>query len=159
MSDFYQHDVIATLHRLGNPSLKKLEKDLVSCTKRRPIALVIPVTFDDSRQATFEEIIKKLSHVPYLKRKLFTVGRTKKIEQFVSICRKVKANCPDSTVIWASGPRMSKLITRMENKDLPLGGDGKGRNVWLAYGNVISRDDCRVIAVHDSDIALSGARI
>ena len=152
MSDFYQHDVIATLHRLGNPSLKKLEKDLVVCSKRRPVALVIPVTFDDSRQATFEEIIKELNNVPYLKRKLFTVGRTKKFEQFVSIYRKVKANCPDSTVIWSSGPRMSRLIARMENKDLPLGGDGKGRNVWLAYGNVISRDDCRVIAVHDADI-------
>ena len=45
MSDFYQHDVIATLHRLGNPSLKKLEKDLVVCSKRRHIALIIPVVY------------------------------------------------------------------------------------------------------------------
>lgn len=152
MSDFYQHNVIATLHRLGKPSLKKLEKDLVDCSRRRHIALIIPVTFNDSRRTAFEDILKELSRVPYLKRKLFTIGRTEKFEQFVSICRKVKAYCPDSVMIWASGPRMSKLIARMENTGLPLGGDGKGRNVWLAYGNVISNDDCRVIAVHDADI-------
>jgi len=152
MSDFYQHDVIATLHRLGNPSLKKLEKELVVCSKSRPIALIIPVTFNDSRRPAFEDILKKLSPVPYLKRKLFTVGRTEKFEHFVSIYRKVKARCPDSTIIWASGPRMSKLIAQMENMGLPLGDDGKGRNVWLAYGNVISSDDCRVIVVHDADI-------
>lgn len=152
MSDFYQHDVIATLHRLGNPSLKKLEKELVNCSRRRPIALIIPVTFNDSRRTTFEDILKELKRVPYLKRKLFTVGRTEKFEQFVSIYRKVKECCPDSTMIWASGPRMSRLIAQMEDTDLPLGGDGKGRNVWLAYGNVIAMDDCRVIAVHDADI-------
>jgi len=152
MSDFYQHDVIATLHRLGNPSLKKLEEHLVGCSRRRPVALIIPVTFEDSRHTTFKEILKELSRVPYLKRKLFTVGRTEKTEQYVSIYRKVKAFCPGSTVMWASGPRISKLVARMEAVDLPLGGDGKGRNVWLAYGNIISRDDCRVIAVHDADI-------
>ena len=40
----------------------------------------------------------------------------------------------------------------MEANDLPVGGDGKGRNVWFAYGNIFAEGGCRVIALHDSDI-------
>ncbi len=152
MSDFYQHEVIATLHRLGESSLEKLENKLVHDARRRPIALIIPVTLDDSRKDVFDSILGQLAGIPYLKRSIFTVGKTDSIEEFASIQSKVKNTLPDATLIWASSPRIKSLIERMEASDLYVGGDGKGRSVWLAYGYIIAKDDCRVMALHDADI-------
>jgi glucosyl-3-phosphoglycerate synthase len=152
MSDFYQHEVIATLHRLGKSSLEKLENELIQNGKRRPIALIIPVTLEDSRKDVFDSILGQLAEVPYLKRSIFTVGRTESIEDFASIQAKVKDSIPEATLIWASSPRIKGLIERMEASDLYVGGDGKGRSVWLAYGYLIAKDDCRVMALHDADI-------
>ncbi|MBW7996332.1 MAG: glycosyl transferase [Candidatus Glassbacteria bacterium] len=152
MSDFYQHPIIATLHRLGKPSLEKLEEDLVQNARRRPIALIIPVTLEDSRQAVFDNILAQLAEVPYLKRYVFTVGCTESLQEYASIYHKVKGAIPEATLIWAGSPRIRALIERMEASDLHIGGDGKGRSVWLAYGYIIAMDDCRVMALHDADI-------
>ena len=42
MADFHQTGVISTLHRLGQPDLTRLERELVSYSDDRPIALVLP---------------------------------------------------------------------------------------------------------------------
>ncbi|MBN2290336.1 MAG: glycosyl transferase, partial [Candidatus Glassbacteria bacterium] len=58
MSDFYQHESIGTLHHLGEPSLEELEQKLVKSAGPRPIALVIPVSLEDSRHNNFRKILK-----------------------------------------------------------------------------------------------------
>ncbi len=40
----------------------------------------------------------------------------------------------------------------MEKQGLSVGGDGKGRSCWLAYGYLLATADCDVIALHDCDI-------
>ena len=40
MADFHQSGVITTLHRLGAPGLDRLERQLLSYSHERPIALV-----------------------------------------------------------------------------------------------------------------------
>ncbi len=152
MSDFYQHEVIATLHRLGESSLEKLEDELVHNAKRRPIALIIPVTLEDSRNEVFDYILGQLAEVKYVKRYIFAVGKTEEPGEFAQIQSKVKNAIPEATLIWANSQRIKGMLERMEASDLHVGGDGKGRSVWLAYGYVIARDDCRVMALHDADI-------
>lgn len=152
MSDFYQHPIIATLHRLGQPRLEGLENELVDNARKRPVAVIIPVTLEDSRKEVFDNILSQLQKVPYVKRFVFTVGRTKSPAEYATVYHKVKNALPEATLIWANSPRINSLIERMEASDLHIGGDGKGRSVWLAYGYIIARDDCRVIALHDADI-------
>ena len=153
MGDFYQHGYIATLHRLGKPSLEALEQKLMRSVNRRPIALLVPVTLEDSRRVTFGNILKVVSKVPYLRYIVVTTGRVKDREDFVEICRKVKSYCPQAVLLWGSGPRMSAMMERMVKLGLPMGReDGKGRNVWLACGYIIAKGDCRVITIHDADI-------
>jgi glucosyl-3-phosphoglycerate synthase len=153
MGDFYQHGDIATLHRLGAPSLEKLEEKLMNSTKRRPVALLLPVTLEDSRQNTFKEILKVVAEVPYLKYIVVTTGQVKTLEEFSSICSKVKSLCPRAVIQWSSGPRVAELVKQMVKFGLPVdSSDGKGRSVWLAFGYIIARGDCRVIALHDADI-------
>jgi len=153
MSDFYQHCHIGTLHRLGNPSLKKLEQMLKTSVKSRPIALLIPVTLEDSRRDTFVKILKVVSEVPYIKYIVVATGQVKHQKEFEAICRRVKSCCPQAVLLWSSGPRIAELGERMVKTGLPVGRkDGKGRSVWFAFGYIIARGDCRVIALHDADI-------
>ena len=42
MSDFHQTGGITTLHRLGSPSLDRLEAQLKNFGRERPISLVLP---------------------------------------------------------------------------------------------------------------------
>jgi glucosyl-3-phosphoglycerate synthase len=44
------------------------------------------------------------------------------------------------------------LYKRLEEMDLSVGGDGKGRSAWIAYGYILAREESRVIALHDCDI-------
>ncbi|MEA1996249.1 MAG: glycosyl transferase [Gemmatimonadota bacterium] len=152
MSDFYQHSPIATLHRLGKSSLDELEGKLVKSVRKRPVALVIPVTLEDARQDVFKRILEIIEGVPYIHRLVVTVGRTDDQAEYAGVCRKVKEIFPEAGVIWSCGPRISKLVEKMEKMELFLGEDGKGRSVWFSYGYIIGKGDCRSIALHDADI-------
>ncbi|MBN2288764.1 MAG: glycosyl transferase, partial [Candidatus Glassbacteria bacterium] len=119
----------------------------------RPIALVIPVSLEDSRHNNFRKILKVVAGVPYLRYILVTTGQVKTHPDFVEICRKVRNLCPGASLLWSSGTRIAGLVDRMGKVGLPVDrADGKGRSVWLAYGYLIARGDCRVITTHDADI-------
>ncbi|MBS1128183.1 MAG: hypothetical protein H6Q96_563, partial [Nitrospirae bacterium] len=47
MSDFYQTGVITTLHRIGRPSLERIEGELLHFSRTRPIALVLPALYSE----------------------------------------------------------------------------------------------------------------
>jgi len=40
----------------------------------------------------------------------------------------------------------------MAENGINVGGDGKGRSAWTAYGYILAREDSQVIALHDCDI-------
>ena len=42
MSDFYQNGVVTVLHRLGQPNVDQLERELARYGRVNPIALVLP---------------------------------------------------------------------------------------------------------------------
>ena len=66
MSDFYQSGVITTLHRLGKPSLERLEGELLQFSRIRPIALVLPALYSEFEGPAMPGIVQELSKVKYL---------------------------------------------------------------------------------------------
>jgi glucosyl-3-phosphoglycerate synthase len=40
----------------------------------------------------------------------------------------------------------------LDEKGVPAGSDGKGRSCWMAYGYLLAKRDCQMIALHDCDI-------
>src|SRR5574340_946038 len=66
MSDFHQTGIITTLHQLGKPSLERLETELYSFSKVRPIALVLPALYSEFEGPAMPGIIQELSKVKYL---------------------------------------------------------------------------------------------
>ena len=45
MADFHQNGIITTLHNLSNRSVEEMEKELVSFSAQRPMALILPSLF------------------------------------------------------------------------------------------------------------------
>ena len=44
MGDFHQFGVITTLHQLNQRPLEELEEELLEFRKKKPMALVLPIT-------------------------------------------------------------------------------------------------------------------
>ena len=66
MADFHQTGVITTLHTLGRTDLARIERDLVSYSVERPIALVLPCLYSELEGSGLKGIVDTLQSVPYL---------------------------------------------------------------------------------------------
>ncbi|MBI4611065.1 MAG: glycosyl transferase [Candidatus Rokubacteria bacterium] len=155
MSDFHQSGVITTLHKLGPPNLETLEAELEKVAGIRPVALVLPCLYSELETPAMPRIAEEIRQVRYLKEVVVALARANE-EQFAQ-AREFFATLPQkSTLIWIDGSRVQGLLREMEEKGLTVGPDGKGRSAWLAYGYVLGKAECDVIALHDSDIASYG---
>jgi glucosyl-3-phosphoglycerate synthase len=151
MSDFYQHGTIATLHRLADPDMRKLEQELVSTAQERPVALVLPSLYSELEGEALKLIVGELAQVPYLAEIIISMNRMT-AEQFKLAKEFFKALPQKYRIIWNDGPRMNKLYDRLKKEKLTAYQPGKGYNVWMAYGLVLTDERIRVVATHDCDI-------
>ncbi len=60
MADFHQTGVVATFHKLGAPSLEKIESELSWYAQERPIALVLPSLYSELEGEALKGIIREL---------------------------------------------------------------------------------------------------
>jgi glucosyl-3-phosphoglycerate synthase len=151
MADFYQTGMVATLHRLRQNGAARLEKELDAISKRVGIALVLPALYREFESPSMPRIIEELAQIRYLRRIVLTLGNASQAEY-----KKVHGffrgvHCPVN-VLWMDGPSIQGLLELLKNKGLPVGENGKGRSCWMAYGYVLAKGDCDVIALHDCDI-------
>jgi glucosyl-3-phosphoglycerate synthase len=152
MADFHQTGVLATFHRLGALNVERLEGDLVTFSRHRPIALVLPTTPQELDSEAVKKILGNLKDVPYLHEIVVTLGRTEDPAHFAQ-ARKLFSVLPQKhKVVWATGPRFAELYKLLEDNDLSAGPDGKGRSAWAAYGYILAREESEVIGLHDCDI-------
>jgi glucosyl-3-phosphoglycerate synthase len=152
MADFHQTGVLTTFHRLGPTNLERMEEELTEFNVHRPIALVLPTTPRELDSQALRGILANLKDVPYLNEVVITLGRTSDPAHFVQAKKLFSVLPYRHRVIWASGPRFLELYQLLEQNDLQVGEDGKGRSAWTAYGYVLGREESEVIGLHDCDI-------
>ncbi|MGD8540298.1 MAG: glycosyl transferase [Candidatus Aminicenantes bacterium] len=150
MSDFFQNGVITTFHRLGPLNVEKLEDQLKSYSKIRPIALILPSLYREYASGALPNIMQTLKKVSYLNEIVLcldkaTSAQFKEVKEAFSSIKKLK-------IIWNDGKNIKKLYQVLERNNLSPGDAGKGRAVWISLGYVLARGKSRVIAVHDCDI-------
>jgi glucosyl-3-phosphoglycerate synthase len=151
MADFYQTGVVTTLHRLKPDSIERLELDLERFARNRPIGLVLPALYSEFETPAMQGIVPELKKVKYLERIVLVLGRATK-EQYRKARSFFKDFYTPVTLIWVESPRIQGLFSTLEERGLSAGKDGKGRSCWLAYGYLLAKRDCDVIALHDCDI-------
>lgn len=151
MADFYQTGVVSTFHRFGSPDLGRMENELTEFNHHRPIALVLPSTYAELEAPAIKQIVNEIKELPYIHEIVVTMGRTNQ-EQFKK-AKEFFSSLPQRTrVIWNTGPGIGELYKLLEENGLFVGEDGKGRSCWTAYGYILSREESKVIALHDCDI-------
>ncbi|GIW46553.1 MAG: glycosyl transferase [Deltaproteobacteria bacterium] len=151
MNDFHQAESISTLHRLRKDNLDKLEDDLRMYSKHRPVALVLPCLYSELQREALKNIVEELKKVDYINEIVITLGRANR-EEFRH-AREYFSVLPQRVrIIWDDGERVTSLFKLLEDNGLYVGGPGKGRAAWIAYGYVLAQDSSEIIALHDCDI-------
>ncbi len=151
MADFYQSDLITTLHRLSRDGVARMESELERFKPVLPIGLALPALYSEFETPAMRRIVDELSTVRYLQRIVVALGRANRI-QYEQACDFVRDLPVPVTVLWMDGPGTRSLFRLLEANGLSAGEDGKGRSCWLAYGYLLACGDCEVIALHDCDI-------
>jgi len=151
MSDFYQTGIITTLHRLGKPSLERIEGELLHFSQTRPVALVLPALYSEFEGPAMPKIVEELSKVKYLCEIVLVLDKASE-KEFQRV-RQFMAPVPGNVkIIHNDGRRIMEIYDTFKRNSLNVGERGKGRSAWLAYGYVIANGNCDVIALHDCDI-------
>lgn len=95
--------------------------------------------------------MNELKKVTYISEVTVTLGPASKKE--FTHAKKFFSVLPQKTsIIWNSGPRLSKIYKAIKDAELPIGEPGKGMSAWMAYGYILSRQEFHAIALHDCDI-------
>jgi glucosyl-3-phosphoglycerate synthase len=157
MADFHQSGVITTLHRLGTPDVARLERELLSYSRTRPVALVLPCLTSELHGPGLKGIVDTLRGVRYLRQIVVSISgadeERAEYEDMRALFEGVTTlDGRPPTLLWNSGPRLKALYQRLQAEGLAAGDGGKGRSTWLAFGYVLGSGVARVIAMHDCDI-------
>jgi len=157
MADFHQGGAITTLHRLGRFDVGRLERQLYSYSRVRPIALVLPCLASELHGPGLKGIVDTLRGVAYLRQIVVSIsGADEERAEYEDMRQLFEGvRCIDGSgpiLLWNSGQRVKALYQRLREEGLDPGSNGKGRSTWLAFGYVLATNVARVISIHDCDI-------
>jgi len=162
MSEFHQEGSITTIHGfydLFDPEqyLERLEKKLLEFARHLDIGLLLPCLYSELHvPQVLENILHQINQVNYLRSIVVALGGAKKKREFREArdyFNTLRKSNRDVKVIWVDGPRIQKVLRKLEQRKIRIGVPGKGQSVWLALGYLFAKEVCDVIALHDCDIA------
>jgi glucosyl-3-phosphoglycerate synthase len=145
MSDFFQHGLISTLHRLVDGPLIDRQEILPPLES---VVLVLPCHYAEVGTAALGGIIECLGNAKFLSRIVISMNgipdhSITQVKQFWS-----RLNKPH-VVLRNDSPVLSEQLAK---QNLP-NASGKGLNIWLAFGWLAGNQSSGTILVHDCDIA------
>ncbi len=151
MGDFSQFGRIPTLHRLGDRPAGELERDLISWSASRPMALVIPALVSELEGPALRRIVEELGAVEYLSEIIIGIDQADRAgfdgaRQFFS------ALPQRHRLLWHHGPRLQTLDGELRKLGVAPTDEGKGRNVWFCFGYFLASGRASVVALHDADV-------
>ncbi len=152
MSDFFQNGVITTIPKLGSRTIEDMEAELVRLSKRRNMVLILPALYSEFESDAMRRIVDELKKVTYLYR--IVLGLDKANESEFEKVKAIMSEIPTPVdVIWNDGSRIKALKEELSAAGFQsINMRGKGLNVWMMLGYILSDQDAYAIAVHDCDI-------
>jgi hypothetical protein len=151
MSDFHQHHLFTTLHRLERWNLEDLESSLERAAAKRRMALLLPSLASEMDGPALPKILQHLKKVRYLHRIVVALDRAteddyRRALDFFSVLPQ------ETTILWLDGPHAAEIFRRFEAAGLVKRERGKGQAVWFALGHLLGVGDCQAVALHDCDV-------
>ena len=152
MSDFFQNGVITTIPKLGSRSIEDMEETLLKLSKRRNMVLILPALYSEFETPAMKGIVEELKKVNYLYR--IVLGLDGADEEQFKYVKNLMSSLPTPVdVIWNDGPRVMALKKELKEAGFQSTDiRGKGLNVWMMVGYVLSDEHAYAMALHDCDI-------
>jgi glucosyl-3-phosphoglycerate synthase len=144
MSDFFQHGLISTLHRLVDGPILDRHDPLPVLES---VVLVLPCHYNEIGTAALDGIVRILDDAKFLSRVVVSMNGipdhlTQEVNRFWARLEKPHA------VLWNDSPA---LLSQLRAQGLHFE-PGKGLNLWLAFGWLASNQSCGTVLIHDCDI-------
>jgi glucosyl-3-phosphoglycerate synthase len=161
MADFHQVGMITTLHNLYQAFNKKaylsdLEKRLENHAKYQNLCLLLPSLYMELENSrVLDNIVDNICKVPYLHCVVVALARAQTEKEFIHALKyfgRIQSPEREVRVVWLDGPRIKSIFSKIKDREISIGVQGKGQDVWMALGYIFARNDCEVIALHDCDI-------
>jgi glucosyl-3-phosphoglycerate synthase len=161
MTDFHQEGNITTFHDLykvfdTNEYLINLEERLLRYARKTKISLLLPCHFTElDNREVLDNIVDRIKGVRYLKNIVVSFNGTDEEQKFreaMDYFDILRTEQRTVKLVWVNGPRVQEILSKIGEKDIMTGVQGKGQSVWIALGYVLARGDSDVIALHDLDI-------
>ena len=152
MPDFYQHDLVTTIHDLRTGQIERLEEMLREATQHNPIGLVLPVTASDMRAAPFDKIVKELVGADYIDTIVVSLGVAPDKSDYDETVAKIAPLGERAKVLWTDGPAVQSLYSELIDSGIAVSTPGIGRSVWTAFGYLLDDPKIDTFVLHDCDI-------
>jgi glucosyl-3-phosphoglycerate synthase len=161
MSEFQQEGLITTIHGFydlfdAEEYTRKLEDRLMEFSKHVQIGLLLPSLLQEIHvPKVLDHIIDEINQVDYLDSIVVALGGAAKRGQFVEARKffyRLRKHGRDVKIIWVEGPKIQKILKRIQSQNIDIGKPGKGQSVWLGMGYFFAKELCDVVALHDCDI-------
>ncbi|MCC2615541.1 glycosyl transferase [Aestuariibacter halophilus] len=151
MADFYQNGVVTTLHNLDERPIEDLEEELLSFSRKRPMAVLLPSLFSELEGPALSNIIQNIAQVPYLSQIVIGLDRADQAQYQYAL--KFFDTLPQHhRILWNDGPRLKAIDAELAELGLAPKELGKGRNVWYCMGYILASGKAESVALHDCDI-------
>ncbi len=151
MADIHQSGLITTIHILGDKGPEKMEKALEKHSKKIRTTIIIPVLYSDYVRPAMKHILNVLKDVKFIHQLILALGGADK-EKFEKVKREIAGHPIKITLLWMDNPEIKRLLNMLEDAELYIGPDGKGKSCWTSFGLALAQGDSDVLALHDSDI-------
>jgi len=140
MSDFFQHGLISTLHRLG-PVDPAEDQDL----RDAGVGLLLPCHGRDLGSKALIDTIKVLNQLTFLDQVIISVNGIESGHEARQFWSQLELS---HTVLWNDS---SVFLSWLQAHDLPAI-SGKGLNLWSGLGFALSQTELQALIIHDCDI-------
>ncbi len=113
--------------------------------------MVLPCLYSELQGDALDRIVEDLKQVRYIDQIVLSMDGMDR-DQFQDAASYFSQLPQRLRILWHDGPRMQKLVRELENHELSVGEQGKGRGSWFSFGYVLATERASVIALHDCDI-------
>lgn len=149
MADFHINKV-PTFSLLPHESCDAMEAKIMQSSTRIPVGVLIPALYSDLASDAMRNIIHVLASTQYIRKVYISLDRANK-DEYKNARDIITPLGEKAAMIWNDKPQVLDIIEKIE-KQLPLGGRGKGRAVWTSLGYIIGKSEVSALAFHDADI-------
>mgnify|MGYP000443693453 CR=1 FL=1 len=156
MSDFHQHGLVPTLHRIGESDPVAMDRLLAGFAAARPVAILLPCHGRDLEAPPMERMLGVLAGLRFPGAVVVAVNGAgpAAVERLRGRLRRFRCR---TAVLRCDAPGVREILRAPEFA--ASGGTaapGKGLNLWIALAFAEARAGAGVVLAHDTDIESYG---